>query len=131
MDYIEGQNLDELIHTSGSLTIATTINFAKQICHALSAAHKKEIIHRDLKPHNIMVNKSGKVLTMDFGLATPLHTKDPKVDTSITGTPQYLSPEQAKKEDLDQRTDIYALGLIMYEMATGTSIAIEIPHTLR
>lgn len=119
MDYIEGQNLSELIHTSGSLTIATTIKFSEQICHALGVAHKKNIIHRDLKPHNIMVDKSGKVLTMDFGLAALIDPKDSKVQESIAGTPQYISPEQAKREPVDQRTDVYALGLIMYEMATG------------
>jgi len=119
MDYIEGQNLKELIHTSGSLTIATTINFAQQICQALRVAHQKNIIHRDLKPHNIMVNKSGKVVTMDFGLAALIDPKNSKVEESIAGTPQYISPEQAKGESVDQRTDVYALGLIMYEMATG------------
>ncbi len=121
MDYVKGQNLRELIRATGNLTLYTAIKIARQICQALQAAHKTGIIHRDLKPQNIMIDKSCKVYTMDFGLAKIIEPDKPVLSKSIAGTPQYLSPEQAKGTKLDQRSDIYALGLILYEMVTGKS----------
>jgi eukaryotic-like serine/threonine-protein kinase len=119
MDFIKGENLAELIQTSGSLTLASCLQVAIQICRALKAAHEKEIIHRDLKPQNIMIDNSGKVYVTDFGLAESL--SEPKAGPSgkISGTPRYFSPEQARGEEPDQRSDIYSLGIILYEMATG------------
>ncbi|MGB7296293.1 MAG: protein kinase, partial [Candidatus Aminicenantales bacterium] len=119
MDYVEGQNLRDLIRASGSLTIPTAARFGKQIGSALSAAHKKDIIHRDLKPSNVMIDRTGRVRVMDFGLAKSLDREDTERGRAVVGTPAYLSPEQARGEKQDQRTDIYALGLILYEMVTG------------
>ena len=122
MDFVEGQNLRDLIHASGSLTISTAVKFGQQICSALSAAHKAGIIHRDLKPSNIMIDKTGRVRVMDFGLAKTIDREDIGGAKAIVGTPEYLSPEQARGENLDQRTDIYALGLVLYEMVTGRPV---------
>jgi serine/threonine protein kinase len=119
MDYVEGQNLRDLIRASGSLTISTSVKFGKQICSALSAAHKAGVIHRDLKPSNIMIDKGGRVRVMDFGLAKTLDREEAHRAGAVVGTPAYMSPEQARGEKLDERTDIYALGLILYEMVTG------------
>jgi serine/threonine protein kinase/Tfp pilus assembly protein PilF len=121
MDFIKGENLAELIQTSGSLTLATCLQVAIQICRALKAAHEKGIIHRDLKPQNIMIDNSGKVYVTDFGLAES--QSGPKAGPSgkISGTPKYFSPEQARGEEPDQRSDIYSLGIILYEMTTGNT----------
>ena len=120
MDYIKGENLLELIQTSGTLTLATCINLTGQICQALKAAHHKGIIHQDLKPQNVMVDNSGKVYVMDFGLAKSLAMAGDRPAKTVFGTPRYFSPEQASGEEVDQRSDIYSLGAIMYEMITGT-----------
>jgi tetratricopeptide (TPR) repeat protein len=122
MDFVEGQNLRDLIYASGSLTISTAVKFGQQICSGLAAAHKQGIIHRDLKPSNIMIDKTGRVRVMDFGLAKTIDREDAKGVRAIVGTPEYLSPEQARGDKVDQRTDIYALGLILYEMATGRPV---------
>jgi len=122
MDFVEGQNLRDLIHSSGSLTISTAVKFGQQICSGLAAAHKEGIIHRDLKPSNIMIDKTGRVRVMDFGLAKTIDREGAPGVRSVVGTPEYLSPEQARGEKLDQRTDIYALGLILYEMVTGRPV---------
>jgi tetratricopeptide (TPR) repeat protein len=119
MDFVKGGNLKELIRTSGVLAIDTAISIAQQICEALRVAHKKGIVHRDLKPSNIMVDTDGRVHTMDFGVAKSLKEKDTRLQKEIIGTPRYFSPEQAKGEKVDHRTDIYALGIIMFEMITG------------
>lgn len=120
MDFIKGENLAELIQTSGSLTLATCLQVAIQACQALKAAHQKGIIHRDLKPQNIMIDNSGKVYVTDFGLSESLSESKAGPSGKISGTPKYFSPEQARGEELDQRSDIYSLGLILYEMTTGT-----------
>lgn len=119
MEYIKGQNLKELIRTSGPLSFGTVIKITKQICGALMAAHENGVIHRDLKPHNIMVDTKGDIHAMDFGLAKSIEGKETSASGIAVGTLQYLSPEQAKGEKLDQRSDIYSLGIIMYEMLTG------------
>jgi len=119
MDFIKGENLSELIQTSGSLTLATCLQIALQICQALKAAHQKGIIHQDLKPQNIMIDNSGKVYVTDFGLAESLSGPKAGPAAQIRGTPKYFSPEQARGEEPDQRADIYSLGIILYEMTTG------------
>lgn len=119
MDYIKGQNLRELMRISGALTVETATKISEQICLALHAAHEKGVIHRDLKPQNIMIDSHGRALTMDFGLAKSMATTDKKYAKKIIGTPAYMSPEQGRGEETDQRSDIYSLGIIMYEMFTG------------
>lgn len=119
MEYIKGQNLREFIHTSGSLSPETAVNMTKQMCEALKAAHQKGIVHQDLKPSNIMIDNNGQIYIMDFGLARSLYIQEEGIARGITGTPQYMSPEQARGEKVDQRSDIYSLGIMMYEMLTG------------
>lgn len=119
MDYIKGQNLKELIQTSGTLTADTTVNITKQICAALRAAHQKGIVHLDLKPRNIMIDSDGRVFVMDFGVAKSVVAREEGPSKGIIGTPPYISPEQAKREKVDQRSDVYSLGIIIFEMLTG------------
>ncbi|MCJ7679534.1 MAG: protein kinase [Candidatus Aminicenantes bacterium] len=118
MDYIKGETLRELIRTSGTLTVPSAVRIAKQIGRALKAAHQKGIIHRDLNSQNIMLDRSGHVYIMDFGISTTITAPD-FGDRKIIGTPAYLSPEQAKGKKGDERSDIYSFGMILYEMLTG------------
>jgi serine/threonine protein kinase len=125
MNYINGNSLNEIIESVGQLSVPKTLDLANQICCALSAAHAKGIIHRDLKPQNIMIDKKGKLYVLDFGIARSLrqssHTTEPGV---VIGTPDIMSPEQIQGEKADERSDIYALGVIMFQMVTG-----ELPFT--
>jgi serine/threonine protein kinase/lipopolysaccharide biosynthesis regulator YciM len=119
MDYVKGQSLKELILTSGKLTVETTISITKQICEAIHIANQKGIVHRDLKPQNILIDNSGKAYVTDFGVAKSVEVMEDSAPGIIIGTIQYISPEQAKGEKADTRSDIYSLGIIMYEMLTG------------
>src|SRR5262249_16605916 len=96
---------------------STGLEIAEQICEALREAHAQGIVHRDLKPENLMIDGSGNVKLMDFGLAQLVAERS----TSGAGTPSYMAPEQAQGCPLDQRCDIYALGLILFEMFTGAA----------
>ena len=119
MEFVPGQDLKGLIRQSGQLAVGTTINIAKQICAGLTEAHKSGVIHRDLKPSNIMIDKEGNVRIMDFGIARSLDTKGITGAGVMIGTPEYMSPEQVEGKNVDQRSDIYSLGVILYEMVTG------------
>ena len=118
MSYIDGRNLAEIIQ-SGALKIPDIINIAKQISNGLQAAHKKDIIHLDLKSTNIMITNTGDVKITDFGIATLLGLNQDSEITSFAGTPAYISPEQALGQLVDQRSDIFSFGIILYEMITG------------
>jgi len=119
MEYVEGQDLKSLIRQTGQLAIPTTISIAKQVCEGLSEAHKLGTVHRDLKPSNIMINKKGNARIMDFGIARSITGKGITGAGVMVGTPEYMSPEQAEVKEVDQRSDIYSLGVILYEMVTG------------
>ena len=119
MSYIKGQNLKELILTSRTLSVETVISITKQICEALRAAHSKGIVHRDLKPQNILVDSNGRVFVTDFGVAKSVEVQEDSAPGIIIGTIQYISPEQAEGEKADLRSDLYSLGIIIYEMLTG------------
>lgn len=119
MDYVKGQSLKELILASGTLTVETAVNITKQICEAIKVASQKGIVHRDLKPQNILIDKSGKVYVTDFGVAKSVEVHEDSAPGIIIGTIHYISPEQAKGEKADTRSDLYSLGIIMYEMLTG------------
>ena len=117
MEFVEGDTLASRIK-KGGLRLEQTLTYGVQIAGALSAAHSKGIIHRDLKPANIMINKAGaKVL--DFGLAKFQYDETATLTDAVMGTPAYMAPEQRAGEECDARTDIYALGLVLYEMAAG------------
>ena len=119
MEYIKGHDLKDLIHTSGALSAETTISIAKQICLGLKAAHQKNIVHLDLKPRNIMIDYKGHAYIMDFGVSKSLKARKMERKKKVAGTLPYISPEQAKGEEVDQRADIYSLGIILFEMLTG------------
>ena len=118
MEYVEGESLRARIARLGELSPSDGIPIAQQICDGLREAHSQQIVHRDLKPENIMIDPSGNVKVMDFGIARSVRI-DATMTTGIVGTPAYMAPEQAEGHEVDARTDIYAVGLILYEMFTG------------
>ena len=119
MEFIEGRDLRSLLHERKVLPPEEAVGIARQVCLALEAAHGVGIIHRDLKPQNIMVDDQGRVLVMDFGLARTLAGDGMTQTGAFLGTMEYMSPEQALGKELDQRSDIFALGLILYELLAG------------
>ncbi len=119
MEYIRGEDLKSFIHRSGQLAVGTSIRIAKQICEGLSEAHKLGVVHRDLKSNNIMIDKEGSVRILDFGIARSLEAKGITGAGVMIGTPEYMSPEQVEGKEVDQRSDVYSLGIILYEMVTG------------
>jgi len=119
MEYVPGEDLKSLIHREGRLSVERASALVMQIVEGLVQAHQLGVVHRDLKPQNIMIDRQGNVRIMDFGIARQLSGPDLTAAGMIIGTPYYMSPEQASGEGTDQRTDIYALGAIFYEMVTG------------
>lgn len=128
MEYVDGKTLKELIRSSpdGYLLLPLFLAYGKSVCRALCAAHGSGIVHRDLKPQNVMVVGEGRIKVLDFGLAKLLdkerdgeHPETLTYSGEIVGTPQYLSPEQAEGKKVDERTDLFALGCLLFEMATG------------
>ena len=119
MEYVPGEDLKSFIHRSKQLSPGTAIAIARQVCEGLEEAHRLGVVHRDLKPGNIMIDKDGNARIMDFGIARSLRTKGLTGAGVIIGTPEYMSPEQVEGNETDQRSDIYSLGIILYEMATG------------
>jgi serine/threonine protein kinase/Flp pilus assembly protein TadD len=119
MEFVDGQDLKKLIRQTGQLAIGTTINIAKQVCGGLVEAHALGVVHRDLKPSNIMIDSDGNARIMDFGIARSLEAKGITGVGVMIGTPEYMSPEQVEGKGVDQRSDIYSLGVILYEMVTG------------
>jgi len=119
MEYVPGENLKSFIIRSRQLAIGTAISIAMQISEGLKEAHRLGVVHRDLKPQNIIIDKEGNVRIMDFGIARSVEEKGATEAIMIIGTPQYMSPEQAEGKETDQRSDIYSLGVIIYEMVTG------------
>ena len=120
MEYIEGQDLRSLIAQQKIFHPEEAVEMMRQVCRALEAAHAVGVIHRDLKPQNIMRDKQGRVVVMDFGLARLLDSQDGMTQTGvIVGTMEYMSPEQGLGKPLDERSDVFAVGLIFYELLTG------------
>jgi len=119
MEYVHGEDLKSMIRMSTGLTTGTVLSIAKQVCDGLAEAHGLGIVHRDLKPGNIMIDKGGNSKIMDFGIARSVREKGITGPSVMIGTPEYMSPEQAEGKEIDQRSDIYSLGIILYEMGTG------------
>jgi serine/threonine protein kinase len=119
MEYVPGEDLKRFIKRSGQLTAGKAVSIAKQVCEGLAEAHNLGIIHRDLKPQNIMIDENGNTRIMDFGIARFLEGEGMTTQGVMIGTPDYMAPEQAELEGVDQRSDIYALGIILFEMVTG------------
>jgi TolB-like protein/Flp pilus assembly protein TadD len=135
MEFVPGEDLKSSINRMGPLSTGKAISIAKQVCQGLAEAHKLGVVHRDLKPQNIMIDKGGNAKIMDFGIARSLKAKGITDKGLIIGTPEYMSPEQVEGKGIDQRSDIYSLGIILYEMLTGrvpfegeTPLSIALKH---
>jgi eukaryotic-like serine/threonine-protein kinase len=118
MEYLDGRTLKELVVGHGPAPVNVAIEYARQILSALRFAHRHGIVHRDIKPHNVLVDREGRVKVTDFGIARA-GTSQMTETGSIVGTAQYLSPEQARGGEVDQRSDLYSLGVVLYELLTG------------
>jgi tetratricopeptide (TPR) repeat protein/TolB-like protein/predicted Ser/Thr protein kinase len=119
MEFVEGSDLRQLYRDQGKLLPDEAVDIIRQVCMALDAAHTAGIIHRDLKPQNIMRDKAGRILVMDFGLARSVQSEGMTQTGALLGTIEYMSPEQAMGKTLDQRSDLFAVGLIFYELLSG------------
>jgi len=119
MEFVSGEDLKAFIKRAGQLSIGKTVAIVEQVCEGLVEAHKLGVVHRDLKPQNIMIDKSGNAHILDFGIARSLSAEGITDAGVVIGTPEYMSPEQVGGEDVDQRSDLYSLGIILYEMVIG------------
>jgi len=135
MEYVPGEDLKSFIRRSKQLSIGKAISMTKQVSEGLAEAHRLGVIHRDLKPSNIMIDREGNARIMDFGIARSITGKGITGAGVIIGTPEYMSPEQVEGKEVDQRSDIYSLGVILYEMVTGrvpfegdTPLSIAVKH---
>ena len=135
MEYVHGEDLKSMIEMSGSLSLGMLLSVGKQVCDGLAEAHSLGVVHRDLKPQNIMIDKHGNAKIMDFGIARSVREKGITGPSVMIGTPEYMSPEQAETKEVDHRSDIYSLGVILYEMATShvpfmgeTALSIAMKH---
>lgn len=120
MEYIDGKTLKELINEDGKLPEKRALNYALQIAEALKMAHSKHIVHRDIKSQNIMVTKDDRVKVTDFGIARVADNTTVTATNAVMGSVHYFSPEQARGAKVDNRSDIYSMGIVLYEMLTGT-----------
>jgi len=135
LEYVRGDNLKNIIKQKGRLEPEDAVNIAVQVCEALEHAHNNNIVHRDIKPHNILITADGKAKLTDFGIAMETTAGTITRTDTIMGSVHYLSPEQARGETATARSDIYAVGILLYEMLTGkqpysgdSPIAIALKH---
>lgn len=121
MEYVEGQDLNTVLEERKKLPPEQAVDIIQQVCQALEAAHSEHVIHRDLKPNNVAVDGQGRVVVMDFGLVGSMESPAVPESGPIIGTPEFTSPEQAKGQAVDARSDIFAAGIIFYKLLTGAS----------
>lgn len=119
MEYINGKTLKDIIREKGKLSLEETLDYSIQIAEALEHAHKNHIVHRDIKPHNIMITEDGRVKVTDFGIARAATASTVTNTSNVIGSVHYFSPEQARGGYTDEKSDIYSLGIVIYEMITG------------
>ncbi|MFO7899367.1 MAG: protein kinase, partial [Planctomycetota bacterium] len=119
MEYVKGRTVEALIKQTGRIRPPQAAHIAAEVMSALDKVHRAAIVHRDIKPGNIMIDEDGRAILMDFGLARQESDIGLTADHTVLGTPRYMSPEQAKGERVDPRSDIYSLGCVIYEMVTG------------
>ncbi len=119
MEYVPGEDLKSLIHRIGALPVGKASSLARQVSEGLAEAHRAGVIHRDLKPQNIMIDRDGNARIMDFGIARSMKAKGITGANVMIGTPDYMSPEQVDGKEADARSDLYALGIVLFEMLTG------------
>ena len=120
MEYVKGITLKHLVESDQVLPTPVALRIAKQMCAGLAAAHEAGVIHRDIKPQNILIEPSGGLKIMDFGIARLTEDRGMTATGTVIGTPDYMSPEQARGLPLDFRSDIYSTGVVLYELFTGT-----------
>lgn len=135
MEYVDGLTLKQLIQQRGSLPITEVVSIMSQISSAITHAHVNHIVHRDIKPHNILISDSGEAKVTDFGIARAMTSATITHTNSVMGSVHYLSPEQARGGLVNEKSDIYSLGIVLYEMVTGrvpfsgdTAVSIAIKH---
>jgi formylglycine-generating enzyme required for sulfatase activity/predicted Ser/Thr protein kinase len=119
MEYVRGEDLKSFIRRSGRLTVDKAATIAGQVAEGLAEAHRQGVIHRDLKPQNVMIDRDGNARIMDFGIARSVKSEGTTGGGVMIGTPEYMSPEQVEGKAVDPRSDIYSLGIVLYEMLTG------------
>jgi len=120
-EYVDGENLKQLIQRRGPAPVGTALELAIQIAQALSFAHQQGLVHRDVKPQNVLLNGDGRAKVTDFGIARSLDVKHGMTQTgTVLGTSDYIAPEQAQGRDVDEHTDVYSLGILLYELLTGS-----------
>ena len=122
MEYVEGETIRSLLNRMGVFSLRSSLHIAREICGGLHEAHTQGVAHRDLKPENLMMDRHGHIKIMDFGVARAFSGDSATTLNVIVGTPSYMAPEQVESRTVDQRADIYALGLIVYEMLTGKEV---------
>jgi eukaryotic-like serine/threonine-protein kinase len=118
-EYIEGRTLKRRLQEEGDLPVDEAVAYAIEIGRGLTAAHARKLVHRDVKPQNVLIDPDGRAKVTDFGIARSLETKGLTATGRVLGTTDYVSPEQAMGEDVDERSDVYSLGVVLYEMLTG------------
>jgi serine/threonine protein kinase/predicted Zn-dependent protease len=135
MEYVAGQDLRGLIRQTGQLTVRKAVSIATQVLEGLAEAHRLGVVHRDLKPSNIIIDREGSARIIDFGIARTSGTKGGTGEGAVIGTPEYMAPEQVEGKPADRRADLYALGVILFEMVTGrppfegeTPLAVAVKH---